>query len=102
MLKVVDVGDYESISMATKESYEWRPFDVVICNAGMARIGYMDEINITYVDLVIRTNLSRVVYTVDSSLQLMKQRSNKSNLTSIVLMGSLASMINPKFESMIK
>lgn len=89
---VADVGDYESISTAIKECYEWRPFDVVICNAGIARIGYMDEINITDVDLVIRTNISGVVYTVHSSLPLMKQRSSKSNPASIVLMGSLASM----------
>jgi len=90
--KVADVGDYESISTAIKESYEWRPFDVVICNAGIARIGYMDEINITDLDLVIRTNLSGVVYTVHSSLPLLKQRSSKSNPAAIVLMGSLASM----------
>ena len=58
---------YESFSTTIKEPYQWWPG-------------------------IIFTNFAGVVYAVRCSLPLMKRRSRKSNPTSIVLMGSLASM----------
>eukprot|EP01018_Ginkgo_biloba_P025122 Gb_16341 [translate_table: standard] len=88
--KVADVGNYEAIRAAIQEAYEWKPIDVLICNAGLTRGGQIDNQSVEDVDLIIRTNLTGTIYSVHAALPLMKKHS-KENPTSIVLIGSLAS-----------
>eukprot|EP01018_Ginkgo_biloba_P025115 Gb_18258 [translate_table: standard] len=87
---VADISDYEAISVAINESFEWRPVDILVCNAALARSGYLYEVGIDEIDLIIRTNLTGTVYTLRVALPLMKKRSN-THPSAIVLMGSLAS-----------
>lgn len=89
--KVADVSDYEAISQAIQEAFQWKPIDVLICNAGLTRGGQLENQTVEDLELVIGTNLNGTVYPVHAALPLMKQRS-KEHPGSIVFIGSQASM----------
>eukprot|EP01018_Ginkgo_biloba_P015655 Gb_17837 [translate_table: standard] len=90
-IKVADIGNYEAISVAINESFQWRPIDILVCNAGWGGSCYFDEMGIEDIDQTIGTNLNGTIYTLRVALPLMKQRSF-AHPSSVVLMGSLASL----------
>lgn len=92
LLKAVDVSDAAAVSLAIKESFSWKPFDIVICNAGMCLVGHLDALNVKDLDSVANTNFMGCVYTIHAALPLMKSRSQK-NPSSIVFMSSLAGLV---------
>lgn len=92
-LQVADVADYKAMSDAICESFSWKPIDVLICNAGLTRSGYMDQVAVEDLELTVRTNILGVVYAVHAVLPLMKKRSPNHPMA-IVLMGSLASLVS--------
>ncbi|KAJ7544745.1 hypothetical protein O6H91_09G091300 [Diphasiastrum complanatum] len=61
-LQVADVSHRESITSAVQESFKWKPIDVLICNAGVTRGGYFDEVPIEDQEMTVNTNL--LVYAV--------------------------------------
>ncbi|KAL2609359.1 hypothetical protein R1flu_027932 [Riccia fluitans] len=89
--KAVDASDYKLMSEAINESNSWKPIDVLVCNAGLTRSGYLDQMPIEDLDLTVQTNILGTVYPVHSALPLMKQRSPDHPM-SIVFIGSLASL----------
>lgn len=93
--KIADVGDYETLADAIEQSFQWRAIDVVVCNAGWARVGYIDEIPIKDLHATINTNLSGMVNTLHVALRLMKHRTNQGHARppmSVVLVSSLAGL----------
>eukprot|EP01018_Ginkgo_biloba_P040676 Gb_16076 [translate_table: standard] len=93
--KIADVGDYERLSVAMKESFEWRPIDVLVCNAGVAKTAYLDEALISDLQGIIQTNLTGTVNTLHIALPLMKERQqHRGHLmpASVVLMSSLSAL----------
>ncbi|KAG6541094.1 hypothetical protein Mapa_017533 [Marchantia paleacea] len=90
-IKAVDAGDYKLMSQAISESFAWKPIDVLVCNAGLTRSGYLDQMPIEDLELTVRTNIMGTVYPVHTALPLMKQRSPDHPM-SIVFIGSLASL----------
>ncbi|CAM6085463.1 unnamed protein product [Calypogeia fissa] len=90
-MKVADVADYKAMTDTIRESDSWKPIDVVICNAGLTRSGYLDQVAVEDLELTVRTNILGVVYAVHAVLPLMKRRSPKHPMA-IVLIGSLASL----------
>ncbi|XP_059077724.1 3-dehydrosphinganine reductase TSC10A isoform X1 [Cryptomeria japonica] len=89
--KVADVGVYETLAKAIKESFEWRAVDVLVCNAGVGKTGLLDESRIEDLHAIIQTNLTGVVNTLHIGIPLMKQRSPQTPM-SIVLMNSLSGL----------
>ncbi|XP_057852130.1 3-dehydrosphinganine reductase TSC10B-like [Cryptomeria japonica] len=90
-IKVADVSDYRAVFVAVNEAFEWKPIDILVCNAGLAYSSYLDKMHVEEIDLTIGTNLTGTVYTLNVALPLMKQRSNL-HPSAVVLMGSLSSM----------
>eukprot|EP01018_Ginkgo_biloba_P025114 Gb_18262 [translate_table: standard] len=88
--KIADVGNYEMISMAIKQSFQWRAIDVLVCNAGVSRNAHLDEALIQDLHAMIDTNFTGIINTLHVALPLMKQRSAQSS--SVVLIGSLAGL----------
>eukprot|EP01018_Ginkgo_biloba_P025120 Gb_06707 [translate_table: standard] len=88
--KIADVGNYEMISMAIKQSFQWKAIDVLVCNAGVARNAHLDEAPIQDLHAIIGTNLTGVINTLHAALPLMKQRSAQPS--SVVLVSSLAAL----------
>ncbi|GLJ08857.1 hypothetical protein SUGI_0097200 [Cryptomeria japonica] len=91
LTKVADVGVYETLAKAIKESFEWRAVDVLVCNAAMSKIVVMDESRIEDLHAIIQTNLTGTVNTLHVGIPLMKQRSAQTHM-SIVLVNSLATL----------
>lgn len=89
--KVADVSDFQAITQAIQEAFQWKPIDVLICNAGLTRGGQLENQTVEDMDLVVRTNLNGSVYPVHAALPLMKERS-KEHPASIVFIGSQASL----------
>ncbi|KAH9313281.1 hypothetical protein KI387_028316 [Taxus chinensis] len=89
--EVADVRDYEALSAAINESFQWRPVDVLMCNAGVGSVGYLDQISLDCIDAMVDTNLLGTLYTLKVALKFMKERSYK-NPSALVLVGSLASL----------
>lgn len=90
-IKVADISDYKAISAVVTQSFEWKPIDVLVCNAAIAPSFFMDEVPVKEIDLTIGTNLAGTMYTLRVALPLMKQRGNMHPST-VVLMGSLSSL----------
>jgi NADP-dependent 3-hydroxy acid dehydrogenase YdfG len=86
------VGDYTAISTAVKESYDWRPIDVLINNAGITRSGFMEDFSVEDINTVVQTNLLGSIYPVHAILPQLKLRS-RDHPISIVFIGSLASLV---------
>ncbi|KAH9325020.1 hypothetical protein KI387_005198, partial [Taxus chinensis] len=89
--KIADVGEYESVTKAIKESFEWRAIDVLVCNAAVAKTALLDESRIEDQHAIIQTNLTGVVNTLHVGLPLMKQRSSQSPM-SLVIISSMAGL----------
>uniref|UniRef100_A0A0D6QYP9 3-dehydrosphinganine reductase n=1 Tax=Araucaria cunninghamii TaxID=56994 RepID=A0A0D6QYP9_ARACU len=89
--KAADVSNYRAISQAIQEAFQWRPIDVLICNAGLTRGGNLETQTVEDMNLTMHTNFNGTVYTVHAALPLLKMHS-KEHHVSIVLVGSLASM----------
>lgn len=91
MCQVADVGDYGAIASAVKEAIQWRPIDLLVCNAGLTRGGYLDNTQIEDIDTVIRTNLNGTIYALHEALPFLKERS-VDHPVSIVIVSSMASL----------
>lgn len=92
LLKAVDVADSSAVSLAIKESFHWRPVDILICNAALTTPGAFDAVDVKDIDSVTRTNVLGSVYPIHAILPLMKSRSLQ-NPSSIVLIGSLSGLL---------
>lgn len=92
LLKAVDVSDATAVRAAIVESFEWRPIDILVCNAGVTISGLFDRVKVEELDMVTRTNLLGCVYPVHAALPLMKARSMQ-HPTAIVLMSSLSGLV---------
>ena len=91
------MGDYETLSDAIEQSFQRRPIDVVVCNAGWARVGYIDELPIKDLHGTVNTNLSGMVNTLHVALRLMKHRTDRGHARppmSVVLVSSLAGLVS--------
>jgi 3-dehydrosphinganine reductase len=91
LVKAADVGNYKAISTAVKESFDWRPIDVLINNAGLTRSGFMEEFSVEDINSVVQTNLLGSLYPLHAVLPQLKLRS-RDHPISIVFVGSLASL----------
>lgn len=91
--QAADVGDYSAIAEVIKQSYEWRPIDVLICNAGLTRSGFLEDVSVEDMNTVVQTNLLGSVFPVHAALPQLKQRSSDHPI-SIVFVGSLASLVS--------
>ncbi|KAI5059193.1 hypothetical protein GOP47_0025512 [Adiantum capillus-veneris] len=90
--KIADTSNATTIISAIEESFEWKPIDVLICNAGLAMAGMMGDVKEKDLDLVTKTNFLGCVYPIHAAIPLMKQRSLQ-NPSSIVIMSSLAGLV---------
>lgn len=90
--EAADVTDYSALSSALKASSSWKPIDVLICNAGLTRGGYLDSTPIEELDLIVRTNVMGTIHALHAALPALKQRSLEKHPTSIVITASLASL----------
>ncbi|KAH8972341.1 hypothetical protein BDL97_02G190000 [Sphagnum fallax] len=93
LTKVADVGDYATIARAIREAVAWRPIDVLICNAGRGQCGYVEDIPSQDVNTLVQTNLLGSLHAVHAALPFLKQQSSSNHPVSIVIMGSLASLV---------
>lgn len=91
LLKAVDVSDAAAVSLAITDSFNWRPIDMLICNAGRVLAGQLDKVNVEDLESLTRTNILGCVFPLHAALPLMKLRSFE-NPSSIVIMGSMSSM----------
>lgn len=91
-MQAVDVSDSTAVSAAIVECFEWRPIDLLICNAGSSGHGLFGEVKTSELDRLTKTNLLGCVYPVHAALPLMKARS-KQYPSSIVFMGSLSGLV---------
>lgn len=88
--QVADVGDYGAIAGSVRKALQWKPIDVLVCNAGLTRGDYLEKSSIEDVDTVIRTNLNGVIYPLHEALPSLKEHS-ANHPVSIVIVSSLAS-----------
>ena len=86
------MSDATSIASIVKESFDWRPIDVLVCNAGTISIGQLENVSIEELEYVAKINLLGCVYTLHAALPLMKCRSLQ-NPSSVLIMGSMASLV---------
>lgn len=91
LVMAADVGDYASISTAVKESFGWRPIDILINNAGITRSGFMEDFSLEDINTVVHTNVLGSIYPVHAILPQLKLRS-RDHPISVVFIGSLASL----------
>lgn len=89
--EAADVGDYEALACAIERAYEWREIDVVVCNAGLTRGGYLGDARLQDFEVTVRTNFMGSVHALHAALPLLKRRS-RTHPISIVIMASLASL----------
>jgi NAD(P)-dependent dehydrogenase (short-subunit alcohol dehydrogenase family) len=67
---------------------------VLICNAGRGQCGYVEDIPSQDVNTLVQTNLLGSLHAVHAALPFLKQQSSSNHPVSIVIMGSLASLVN--------
>jgi len=91
--QAADVGDYSAISTAVKESYDWRPIDILINNAGITKSGFMEDFSVKDISSVVQTNVLGSLYPLHAILPQLKLRS-RDHPISIVFIGSLASLVS--------
>lgn len=84
--------DATAVAAAIVESFEWKPIDILICNAGTAIHGFLDGMKVRELDAVTRTNVLGCAYPLHAALPLMKARSSQ-HPSSIVLIGSLSGLV---------
>jgi 3-dehydrosphinganine reductase len=66
---------------------------VLICNAGRGQCGYVEDIPSQDVNTLVQTNLLGSLHAVHAALPFLKQQSSSNHPVSIVIMGSLASLV---------
>lgn len=91
LLKAVDVSDAAAVSSAIKESFDWRPIEVLICNAGKILAGELDQVKAEDLKTVAITNILGCVHPIHAVLPFMKLRSH-ANASAIVIVGSVSSL----------
>eukprot|EP00250_Pteridium_aquilinum_P033005 c5089_g1_i1 orf=357-1361(-) len=89
--QVADVGEYGAIAGSVRKALQWKPIDVLVCNAGLTRGGYLEKSSIADVDIVIRTNLNGAIYPLHEALPSLKEHS-ANHPVSIVIISSMASL----------
>ncbi len=92
LLQVADVGDYAVIRRVIEEAFAWRPIDVLICNAGLLRTAYFEDLKLQDINDLMQTNVMGSVYPVHAALPSLKQRS-RTHPICIVFVASLASLV---------
>jgi NADP-dependent 3-hydroxy acid dehydrogenase YdfG len=92
LLQVADVGDYAAIRRVIEEAFAWRPIDVLICNAGLLRTAYFEDLKLQDINDLMQTNVMGSVYPVHAALPSLKQRS-RTHPICIVFVASLASLV---------
>ncbi|KAI5061337.1 hypothetical protein GOP47_0023842 [Adiantum capillus-veneris] len=90
--QVADVGDYAAITASVRQALLWKPIDVLVCNAGLTRGGYLEKSSLEDIDTVIRTNLNGSIYPLHEALPSLKEHS-ATHPVSIVFISSLASFM---------
>jgi NADP-dependent 3-hydroxy acid dehydrogenase YdfG len=99
--QAADVGDAAAVSRAVRNSLAWRPIDVLVCNAGLACQGQLDEVDAPRLEYVARTNLLGCVFPLHAALPHLKSRSFQTPC-SVVIMGSSASLVTKKKKKTLK
>lgn len=92
-VQVVDVASASEIAAVIEESFHWRPIDVLVCNAGIAKGGYLEDVSISDLEMQYHINLLGSIYPVHAALPLLKPRSLAGHPTSIVFINSLCSLV---------
>ncbi|MCO5604619.1 hypothetical protein L7F22_058788 [Adiantum nelumboides] len=90
--QVADVGEYGAIAESVRKALLWKPIDVLVCNAGLTRGGYLEKSSIQDIDTVIRTNINGSIYPLHEALPSLKEHS-ATHPVSIVFISSLASFM---------
>ncbi|KAH7442161.1 hypothetical protein KP509_03G074100 [Ceratopteris richardii] len=88
--QVADVGEYSAIADAVRSALLWKPIDVLVCNAGLTRGGFLGKSSIKDIDTVIRTNLNGCIYPLHEALPSLIEHSSRHPV-SIVFISSLIS-----------
>jgi NADP-dependent 3-hydroxy acid dehydrogenase YdfG len=78
-----------------EEALAWRPIDVLMCNAGVTRTGFFEDVKLKDINSIVQTNLLGAIYTVHASLPSLKQHS-RTHPVCIVFIASLASLVSMK------
>ncbi|KAI5076534.1 hypothetical protein GOP47_0008599 [Adiantum capillus-veneris] len=91
-LKSVDVGNAEAVAVAIRDSFEWRPIDVLVCSAGILQPNFVEDMKPSRLEEVTRTNILGVMFPIQSTIPLMKTRS-AHHPSSIVIVGSLSACV---------
>ncbi|KAI5076535.1 hypothetical protein GOP47_0008600 [Adiantum capillus-veneris] len=91
-LKSVDVGNAEAVAVAIRESFDWRPIDVLVCSAGTLEANFLEDMKPSRLEEIARTNILGVMFPIQSTIPLMKTRS-ADHPSSIVIIGSLSSCV---------
>lgn len=91
LLKAVDVAEAAEVMTAIEEAFQWRPIDILICNAAIAKTGLLEDVPCEDLERILRINYLGSVYPVRAALPLMKQRS-LANPSSIIFINSISSV----------
>ncbi|KAH6559019.1 hypothetical protein KP509_1Z032200 [Ceratopteris richardii] len=89
--EVADVADYDKLLGAIKRAFSWHPIDVLVCNAGLTRGGYLGDGELQDLEITIQTNFMGTVNALHGALPLLKDHS-RTKPVSIVITASLASL----------
>jgi NADP-dependent 3-hydroxy acid dehydrogenase YdfG len=95
-LQAADVRDSEGIARAIRAAHKWNAIDVLVCNAGLIRGGYLGDAPVDEMKLMMSTNVEGVLNALHAAIPLLKSRSQAHHRVSIVIMGSLSSLVHTK------
>jgi NADP-dependent 3-hydroxy acid dehydrogenase YdfG len=95
--QAADVRDSEGIARAIRAAHKWNAIDVLVCNAGVIRGGYLADAPLDEMKQMMSTNVEGVVNTLHAAIPLLKSRSRAHHRMSIVIMGSLSSLVHETF-----
>ncbi|MCW0210378.1 SDR family oxidoreductase [Achromobacter veterisilvae] len=91
-----DVGDSDSVEAAfTAIKSVTRKIDALVCSAGVARVGLLEEISPDQVDLMMDVNLKGPWLSIRGALSLLRHGSSVSDPARVVIVGSIGG-IRPK------
>lgn len=86
-----DVTAHEEVTTAIRKIHASQPIDVLICNAGIVRPGYLEDLPAADVDVTVSVNLLGSIYPIQAVLPLMKARGHMYP-GSIVMMCSMSGL----------
>lgn len=89
--EVADVADFETLLGAIERAFAWRPIDILVCNAGLTRGGYLGDGQLRDLEITVQTNFMGSVNALHAALPLLKRHS-RTHPVSIVITASLASL----------